>query len=177
MDLDLQSNSIKNDFITLIPLKKDDFERLYQVASDPLIWEQHPNKNRYQKEVFESFFSFAIESKGAFIIIDTKTDEVIGSSRFYDYDKVNKTIVIGYTFLAKKYWGKSYNKILKSLMINHAFKYVDTIIFHIGAKNIRSQKSIEKIGAIKFSEQEFAYLGEQQNLNYFYRITKESWNS
>src|ERR1043166_8327581 len=137
---DLQPVTLANDFIRLVPLVPDDFERLYMVASDPLIWEQHPTKNRYQREVFEVFFTGAIESKGAFIVLDAKTNEVIGSSRFYELNETAGTIMIGYTFLARHCWGKPYNQSLKSLMLNHAFHFVEAVLFHIGANNIRSQK-------------------------------------
>jgi RimJ/RimL family protein N-acetyltransferase len=174
MLLNLQPTNLENDLIKLIPLEKNDFERLYEVASDPLIWEQHPNKDRYKREVFEDFFAGGIESKGAFIVIDKKTGKPIGSSRFYDYDE--KSVAIGFTFLAREFWGTDYNKTLKLLMISYAFTAVDEVIFHIGANNIRSQKAIEKIGAVKFNEEQITYTGEQrQNLNYFYKITKEMW--
>jgi RimJ/RimL family protein N-acetyltransferase len=173
---DLQPITLINDFIKLVPLAKDDFEKLYQVASDPLIWEQHPTKNRYQREIFEIFFTGAMESKGAFIVIDAKTNEPIGSSRFYDLNEADGTIMIGYTFLARHCWGLEYNKALKSLMLNHAFNFVDSVLFHIGASNIRSQKAIEKLGAIKLGEEDITYSGEMQaNKNCIYKIDKASW--
>lgn len=102
-DMNLQP-TLENDLVKLIPLKEDDFEKLYQTASDPLIWEQHPDRFRYKKEAFEKFFKSAVESKGAFLVLDKKTNEVIGSSRYYDYDDSRRSIAIGFTFLAKKYW-------------------------------------------------------------------------
>src|ERR1700741_3225245 len=138
---------LENEFVKIKPLNPVDFETLYQVASDPLIWEQHPNKDRYKREVFENFFSGAIESKGAFLVFDAKTNQPIGSSRFYELDEETGSVAIGYTFLAKDHWGSVYNPALKSLMLNHAFKFVDQVIFHIGANNIRSQKAIERLGA------------------------------
>jgi len=172
MKFELQPNHLQNEWIILIPLQENDFEALYQVANDELLWEQHPNKLRYQRAVFQNFFQGAIESKGAFFIRDTQTNEPVGSSRFYDYDEKDNSILIGYTFIARKYWGKGYNKALKKLMIDYAFQYVDTIYFHIGAHNIRSQKAIEKIGAIKVDEIEVTYYGEDSKLNYIYRINK-----
>jgi RimJ/RimL family protein N-acetyltransferase len=172
MKFELQPNHLQNEWITLIPLQENDFEALYQVANDELLWEQHPNKLRYQRAVFQNFFQGAIESKGAFFIRDTQTNEPVGSSRFYDYDEKDNSILIGYTFIARKYWGKGFNKALKKLMIDYAFQYVDTIYFHIGAHNIRSQKAIEKIGAIKVDEIEVTYYGEDSKLNYIYRINK-----
>lgn len=172
MKFEIQPNHLQNELIQLVPLQEIDFEALYQVANDELLWEQHPNKLRYQRDVFKNFFQGAIESKGAFLVLDLKTNEPMGSSRFYDYNETTNSILIGYTFIARKYWGKGYNKALKKLMIDYAFQYVDTIYFHIGANNIRSQKAIEKIGAIKIDEIEVTYYGEDAKLNYIYRINK-----
>ena len=167
--------TLQNEFVKLVPLKEEDFEILYKVASDPLIWEQHPNKNRYQREVFQNFFKGALESKGAFIIYDSKTNEVIGSTRFYDLNTEKNCVTIGYTFYARKYWGGKYNPSAKHLMMQHAFKNVDSVIFHIGADNIRSQKAIERLGAQKIAEEEMAYYGEDTKLNFVYEIKKGSF--
>lgn len=169
--MDLQP-TLENEFVKLVPLQEEDFEILYKVASDPLIWEQHPNKNRWQREVFQNFFKGAIESKGAFLIYDSKTNEVIGSSRFYDWNTEKNNVSIGYTFYARNYWGGKYNPSTKHLMMQHAFKHVDSVIFHIGADNIRSQKAIEKLGAKKIAEEEIAYYGEETKLNFVYEIRK-----
>jgi len=170
---DLQPTTLSDNLIKLLPLKKDDFENLFQVASDPLIWEQHPTRNRYQRDVFQNYFNGAVESNGAFVVHDAQTNEIAGSSRYYEFDEVNRTIKIGYTFIARKYWGKGYNAALKSLMMNYAFQFVDSIIFEVGAKNIRSQKAMERIGGIKIGEADVAYSGEQANKNFIYRIDRQ----
>lgn len=167
--------ALENEFVKIQPLKESDFDLLYSVASDPLLWEQHPSRTRYQREVFEVFFKGAVDSKSAFLVLDAKTNKVIGSSRFYEYDEKNSSVAIGYTFVARTHWGKGYNPALKKLMMKHAFQYVDKIIFHIGAVNIRSQKAIEKIGAKKIGEAQISYYGEQNNLNFIYQIEKSSW--
>lgn len=167
--------TLQNEFVKLVPLKEEDFEILYKVASDPLIWEQHPNKNRWKREVFQNFFKGAIESKGAFIIYDVKTNEAIGSTRFYDLNTEKNCVTIGYTFYERKYWGGKYNPSAKHLMMEHAFKNVGSVIFHIGADNIRSQKAIERLGAIKIAEEEMAYYGEDTKLNFVYEIRKGSF--
>lgn len=170
---DLQPQHLQNKEVKLLPLKDEHFDVLFNVASDPLIWEQHPNKYRYQRDVFKNYFEGAMLSGGAFLVLDSKTDEVVGCSRFYDYDEKEKTILIGYTFLGRKFWGNGYNKALKKLMIDHAFQHVDKIYFHIGARNYRSQKAIEKIGAVKVAEFEVAYFGEESKLNFSYLIQKK----
>ena len=174
MNFDLQPHR-ENQFVKLSPLTVEDFEKLYTVASDPLIWEQHPNKNRYQREVFQTYFEGAMGSGGAFLISDAKTGDPIGSSRYYEYDEEKNSVAIGYTFLARDHWGTTYNRAVKSLMLEHAFRFVENVIFHIGAYNIRSQKAIERLGAKKISELEMNYYGEQQQLNFVYCINKKDW--
>jgi RimJ/RimL family protein N-acetyltransferase len=173
--INLQPTHLSNEWISLIPLAVTDFEKLFLVASDPLIWEQHPNKNRYQRAVFQNFFEGAITSGGAFYFTDTKTGEMIGSSRFCNYNETTQSIEIGYTFLARSCWGKPYNFFAKELMLDYIFQYVNTVVFHIGSLNIRSQKAIGKMGAVKVGEEEHAYFGETNNLNFVYEIKKNHW--
>ena len=174
MIFDIQPNHLQNQLIRLTPLKETDFDDLYTVASNPKVWEQHPNPNRYKLEDFTNYFKGAIESKGAFLILDATTNETVGCSRFYDYNKETNSVLIGYTFIGTKFWGNGYNKALKKLMIDYAFQSVDKVYFHIGAFNIRSQKAIEKIGAVKVDEFEVEYYGETSKLNFVYLINKES---
>ena len=165
---------LEDDLIKLIPLKEDDFEALYKVASDPLVWEQHPNKDRYRREVFENFFQGALDSKGAYLLTDKQNGVIIGSSRFYDTDEPD-SIAIGYTFIGRDYWGGRYNQAVKKLMIDHALAHFNAVIFHIGSQNIRSQKAIERLGARKIGEQEVAYYGEPAKPNYIYEISRADW--
>jgi RimJ/RimL family protein N-acetyltransferase len=132
--------------ITLRPLAAEDFEALYAVASDPLVWEQHPESNRYQKDIFQKFFDEAMACKGALAIIDQKTGEIIGSSRYYEYDAEKNEVFIGYTFLARAYWGGQVNREMKKLMLFHAYRFVKKVLFHVGAQNYRSQAAMKKIG-------------------------------
>jgi len=172
MSFPLQPHHLKSDLIQLFPIQENDFEELYAVASDPLVWEQHPNKLRYQRDVFQTYFEGAMLSKGAFLVRTIATNEVVGCSRYYDYDANKKSILIGYTFLGRKFWGKEYNKNLKNIMLQYAFQYVDKVYFHIGAQNFRSQKAIEKIGAIKVDEILVEYYGEEAKQNFIYLIEK-----
>ena len=166
--------TFNNEFITTKRLETSDFEILYDVASDPLIWEQHPNPDSYKRDVFEMYFKGAMESDSAFIVYDSKTHQVIGSTRYYDYDETKSHIAIGYTFFARTHWGSTYNHALKYAMITHAFKFVNAVIFHIGAENIRSQKSITKLGAQKIAEKTMSYYGEAEKLNFIYQVQKEN---
>ena len=170
--MNLQPTHLKNELVCLEPLEQRHFEELYLVASDPLIWEQHPNPDRYKLDAFTNYFKGAIESAGAFIIRDASSGIALGSSRYCAYDAAMKEIQIGYTFFARSCWGKSINKEVKTLMLNHAFNYVDKVAFYVGANNIRSQKAMERIGGIKIREEVVAYFGEPDRLNFRYEINK-----
>lgn len=156
--------------VTLRPLVQSDFESLFLVAADPLIWEQHPNPDRFKREVFMNYFEGAIDSKGAFLICETSSGDIIGCSRFYDFLPENSEIKIGYTFFARSVWGKGYNPAAKKLMLEHAFTFVKRVVFHVGAQNIRSQIAMERLGAVKIGEEPVAYYGEATKMNVVYVI-------
>jgi N-acetyltransferase len=166
---------LQNNLVIATPLQPADFESLFAAASDPLIWEQHPNKERYQKKEFENYFKGALESGGAFLVMDAQTKAIIGSSRYSDYDMAANTVSIGYTFFVRSCWGKGHNYALKQLMLDYIFQFVNTVNFYIGAVNKRSQISIERFGAVKTGEKETAYYGEAPKLDFVYAITKEDW--
>jgi RimJ/RimL family protein N-acetyltransferase len=140
--------TLRGELLEVRPLRPDDWDALFAAASDPLIWEQHPNSDRYKEDVFREYFRGAMESGGAFVILDAKTGRVIGSSRYHGYDEGRSEIEIGWTFLAREYWGGIYNGELKQLMLRHAFAFVDTVLFLVGPANLRSQKALQKIGAV-----------------------------
>ena len=148
MPFDLQP-TLKGKLLELRPLRPEDFHDLYAVACDPLIWEQHPNSDRFKEDVFKEFFRGALESGGALVAVDRKDGRIIGSSRYYGYDEQKSEVEIGWTFLARSHWGGAYNAEMKELMLRHAFQFVNTVVFLIGPQNYRSQKAVEKIGAVR----------------------------
>ena len=174
MPFELQP-TIENAWIRLEPLEGGDFDALYAVASDPKIWEQHPNKTRHQRDVFATYFKGAIASGGAFRVLDKASGALIGSSRYYDFDEPGCTIAVGYTFIARDRWGGKYNGALKSLMLDHAFKFVDRVIFHIGVDNLRSRRAMEKIGGVYAGDIAVAYYGEPGQRNAIYEIEAAAW--
>lgn len=159
---------LEGQFVRLIPMQTDDFENLLAIASDPLIWEQHPEKTRYQREVFRKYFDSGMESGGAFIVRDIETSELLGCTRFYNYNESKKEITIGYTFVKRSCWGKPVNREMKKLMLEYAFDFVEKVVFEIGEQNMRSRKAVEKIGG-KFAE--------SKNNSVIYDIRKENYYS
>lgn len=169
-----QPHHLENELVKMQALTIYDFEALYRVASDPLIWEQHPASDRYKRDVFQLYFDSALASNGAFLIIDRASGEIIGCTRYYDYQPENSAIVIGYSFLAKAYWGGQYNKMSKALLFDYAFQFVDNVLFYIASENIRSQQATSKLGAIKVKEKWIEDKGRQL-LQYEYLIRKREW--
>lgn len=170
--------SLANALVAIRPLLADDWTALFGVASDSAIWEQHPSRDRYKREVFEIFFREALASQGAFLVLDAQTERVIGCTRFYGLDGRSKSVKVGYTFLARDHWGTGHNRALKTLMLDYAFQFVDKVVFEVGAVNRRSQKAVEKLGARKIGEQAQTYAGEtQRHLTFVYELEKETWQS
>jgi RimJ/RimL family protein N-acetyltransferase len=135
--------------LELRPLRAEDFEALFLVAADPLIWEQHPDHDRYQEATFQAFFAEALSSGGALVAVDRATGLVIGSSRYHGHDPARGVVEIGWSFLARAYWGGRYNGEMKRLMLDHAFQSVQRVLFIIGPGNRRSQRAVEKIGGVQ----------------------------
>lgn len=140
---------LKGDLVELRPLRSEDYAALYAVATDPLIWEQHPDRNRHEEAVFRVFFREALASGGALIAVDARNRRVIGSSRFHGYDEERSEVEIGWTFLARSHWGGVYNGEMKRLMLQHAFRFVDCVVLFVSPDNLRSQRAVEKIGGVR----------------------------
>jgi len=158
---------LRGSLVELRPLRAEDRDDLYAVAADPLIWEQHPVKSRCEKRGFQQFFHESLESGGALVITDRETKRIIGSSRFHGYSADRDEVEIGWTFLARTHWGGTYNGQVKDLMLQHAFRFVKHVVFLIGPDNIRSQRSVEKIGAARVGSRPDA--GSRES--YIYRIS------
>ena len=145
MEFELQP-TLTGSLLELRPLTPADFNALFIAAGDPLIWEQHPQRDRYKREIFQKYFDSAMESKGALAAIDRKTSRIIGSSRYHNLQP-QREVEIGWTFLERAYWGGTCNGELKALMVDHALRFVRRVVFVVGETNLRSQKALRKIGA------------------------------
>jgi RimJ/RimL family protein N-acetyltransferase len=146
-DADLQPTLV-GERVIVRPVEAADWDGMFAAASDPEIWALHPESDRYLEPVFRRYFDGALDSGSAFAFVDRESGTIIGSSRYYGHDEVASEIEIGWTFLACAYWGGSYNAEIKKLMLEHAFTFVDTVVFWIGEANIRSRRAVEKIGGV-----------------------------
>ena len=141
--------TLEGERLLLCPLAADNWNALFAVASDPQIWEVHPAHDRWQEPVFRAFFADALAKAGALVVIERASGSVVGSSRFQNYGEENGgSVEIGWTFLARGYWGGSYNREMKRLMLAHALAAVERVHFIVGADNLRSRGAMTKIGGV-----------------------------
>ena len=171
---DLQP-TLTGKLVMLRPLTAEDWEPLYAAASDPLIWEQHPESTRWQKEVFRRFFEGAMASGGAFAVVEPQSGRIIGSSRYCSLKPEESEVEIGWTFLTREYWGGAHNGEMKRLMIGHALQFVERVVFVVGEHNMRSRKALEKIGAKYWKSQTTPGPGGAEQASVIYAITRAEW--
>lgn len=161
--------------VTLRPLRADEFEELYRAASDPLIWEQHPESDRHVREVFRRFFDGAIQSGGAFAVIDNATGRVVGSSRYCNLNLDKSEVEVGYTFVERAYWGGAVNGEMKRLMLDHAFQFVERVVFVVGENNVRSRGAMRKIGGRLEGMSDGVDRHGASRRSMVFVITRDSW--
>jgi RimJ/RimL family protein N-acetyltransferase len=138
----------ESDLVRLRPVHAGDWAEMFEAASDPLIWAVHPEPNRFEEPRFRRYFDAAVASGQALTILDGQTGEIIGSSRYHGHDPSLSEVEIGWTFLVRRCWGGAWNRQVKRLMLDHAFQYVDTVIFRVGEANLRSRGAMRKIGGV-----------------------------
>lgn len=148
IDSSLLQPTLVGERVLVRPVVEADWRGMFAAAADPNIWAVHPESDRYKEAVFKKYFAGALESGSAFSFVDKSSGEIIGSSRYYGYDPDRSEIEIGWTFLACAYWGGSYNAEIKRLLLEHAFTFVDTVVFWVGESNTRSRRAMEKIGGV-----------------------------
>jgi RimJ/RimL family protein N-acetyltransferase len=177
-DFELQP-TLRGDTVALRPLRPEDYDALYAAASDPLIWEQHPDRKRYRPEIFREYFQSGIDSGGAFAIVDLASGHIIGSSRYWNYkppqNGSDSEIEIGWTFLERKFWGGKCNREIKQLMLRHAFRFVERVVLIVGEHNLRSQRAVERIGGRLERREPRPGSDGVQRWNVVYVITREEF--
>ena len=167
---------LETERLLLRPLAPGDWQALFAVASDPEIWAIHPAHDRWQEPVFRAFFDDALANRGAMVIIDRASGEIIGSSRWQGYDPANGgSVEIGWTFLARSHWGGRDNPELKRVMLRHAFQFVGRVLFRVGDTNLRSRRAMEKIGGRLTNEVEGLNHGGREIVHVIYEITRDSF--
>lgn len=161
--------------LLLRPLVEDDWDELFAVASDPLVWELHPLNTRWQEPVFRAFFNEALREGGALVAVDRQNGVIAGSSQYRGYDAATSQVEIGWTFLARSHWGGQVNRAMKRLMLGHALAAVERVVFRVGETNWRSRRAMEKIGGRLTDEVERLEGPNGPIVHVIYDITRDSF--
>ncbi len=162
--------------VAVRPARESDREATFEAANDPLIWEQHSDRDRYTRPVFDRFFDGALACGGGLAILEHATGQVVGSTRFYDWDASVRSVVIGYTFIVRRLWGTGFNRELKDLLLDHAFRWADSAWFHVSPGNIRSQRALGKLGA-RLDREELVLVAGVMSPRLLYRVERADWLS
>lgn len=162
----------------LRPLREGDWAALFAIASDREMWALHPSHDRWREPVFREFFDDALARRGALVVVDKASGGLIGSSRFQDHDPAGEGVVeIGWTFIARPYWGLRYNAEVKRLMLAHAFASVGRVIFRVGADNVISRRAMANIGGRLTGETFVVECAGRPVDHVIYEITRDSFAS
>ena len=168
--------TLEGELLLLRPMREDDWDALFGVASDRLIWEVHPAHDRWQEPLFRAYFDDGMEQGGALVVIDRASGAMIGGSRMQGYDPAEGgSVEIGWTFLARSHWGGSYNREMKRLMLAHALGFVERVKFRVGEDNLRSRRAMEKIGGQLTDETSVTERAGVGVVHVTYEITRESF--
>lgn len=178
---DWRQPTLTGEKVLLRPLTEDDWDALFAIASDKLVWELHPAHDRWKEPVFREFFENALRYEGAMAMVDRATGEIFGSSRWQGVVEKSATepssVEIGWTFLARSHWGGAWNREVKRLMIGHALRHVEMVEFHVGKDNLRSRRAMEKIGGSLSDRTLVVEMVGVQVHHVIYEITRDSFAS
>ncbi|MEM7689332.1 MAG: GNAT family N-acetyltransferase [Pseudomonadota bacterium] len=170
--------TLEGERVLLRPLREDDYDALYAIASDPAVWEQHPIHDRWREEVFLKFFKDAFLNEGALVVVDQGNGAVIGTSQFrIDEDEEGEFAEIGWTFFSPAVWGNGVNPEVKRLMLTHAFQSYDRVEFKVGETNYRSRIALEKIGATRTRKTRLDQYQGRRVLHLVYALSKADFES
>lgn len=144
---------LENDAVLLRPLSIDDFDALLPFSlNEPEIWTYAlitaGGRENLQKYLEKAILDKQTGKSYPFLVIDKKTGEIAGSTRYYDYDAFHETVLLGYTWYGKKYQGTGLNKQCKFLLLEHAFDQlkVERVEFRADNNNKRSIAAMKGIG-------------------------------
>ena len=167
---------LETERLVIRPLIEDDREPLYEIASDPAVWEQHPIHDRWRHDVFDAFFDQGLQSGGALTVLRKSDGRIVGSSRYGAFDPEEGGVVeIGWTFLAPMCWGKGLNAEMKRAMLAHAFKHIALVEFRVGDTNYRSRNALEAIGAVRTVRYELERYQGKRVVHLVYEIARDDF--
>ncbi|MGR3542518.1 MAG: GNAT family N-acetyltransferase [Hasllibacter sp.] len=141
---------LEGEALILRPMEAADAGPLAEAIADPLIWEQHPSKERGTPAGARTYADWLAAIGGTMIARRRGSGEVAGASRYYRTEDLPPGAwAIGFTVLVRDLWGGTANREMKALMLPPLFAVSDEVWFHIAPGNLRSQRATAKLGAVR----------------------------
>lgn len=174
---------LEGKIVTLVPMEDCHKAELISVLLSPKVWE-YTWRTIHTTEELDQVLTDALANKNngsqiPFTILDQASGKIIGTTRVGDLDMANRNAEIGWTWLSPDYWRTGVNTECKFLLLRHCFEelHLMRVQFSVSGQNIRSQRSIERIGAIKegvFRKHRIKADGSMHD-NIFYSILDNEW--
>ncbi|ASB68846.1 GNAT family N-acetyltransferase [Bacillus subtilis] len=173
---------LTGELIRVVPMDKSHIQGLYEAAKDENIWAHLP-KTITTLHDMEAFVEEALQTKESgtefpFVIIHRETGKIVGTTRFLYMSSASRSLEIGWTWFHPPVWGTSVNTECKYLLLQYCYEQLNTIRVQF-ERNIRSQKAIERLGAVKegiLRNQMIRKDGTFRN-SVFYSIIDSEWPS
>ena len=153
MKFQINNLSLEGNHVELIPLEIHHKPELLKAASDGKLWElwftSVPSKDSIDAYVDHALKQREIGQEYPFVVVHKPTNDIIGSTRFYNIQPEHKRLEIGYTWYAKSCQRSAVNTECKYLLLDYAFEKLDCIAvqFMTDWFNLKSRAAIERLGA------------------------------
>jgi len=144
---------LETSLVKLTPMTLDHLSEFRLAGNYPEVWQHMPMNRCETDELATAWMSDAINEMNngkqlAFVTIDKKTNQVIGSTRFIRLEQEHRKLEIGYTFITPKFQRSYVNSHAKFLMLRHAFEQLGMARVEICTheNNQQSRTAIARIG-------------------------------
>jgi len=182
----LQSEIIlENERALLIPFENERNIELKNIIFDDEIWKYMGMYVRNDQD-FNTYIQNTLQQKAngicyPFLIIDKAANRVAGSTRYGYLNHASQKCEIGWTWYGKDFQGTGLNKACKYELLNFGFENIQfkRIQFSADLENLRSQRAIENLGALKEGLFRNNYVDSEGNSkdDVYYSIILEEWQN
>ncbi|MDD5441996.1 MAG: GNAT family protein [Pseudomonas fluorescens] len=141
--------------VELQPLQREHAAALVEAAADGELWNLNVT-NVPGPETVGKYLDLALAGRAAgtmipFAIVRRDGGQVVGSTRFWKVDRVNRKLEIGHTFLAQSTQKTAVNTESKLLLLTYAFDVLECVrvLFTTDELNEKSRAAILRLGAVQ----------------------------
>ncbi|OLT14313.1 GNAT family N-acetyltransferase [Pseudonocardia sp. CNS-139] len=139
--------------VRLEPLAPEHADGLFDAGNDPAIWTWLAVRRPADVDGMRGIIDKALSdgTRLAWAQVDAKSDEVAGTTSFYQIDATHRVLSIGHTWIGPKWQRTPLNSESKLLMLRHAFEELgaNRVSLETDIRNEASQRANERLGAYR----------------------------